>query len=176
MRSLVTTLAVLGVLQVATAALAQSSGGTGGLRAFTAGPLEPLPESAVLEHDTECNHEPLFGGVLVPLGHHVAHVEITFDPETSIFTGYILDADALEPVRIKQPYFILGISVDFLDQDRAAMLVAKEDEATGERSGDTSVFWGGNLKLAGATEFGGMIDQIAIDGTTYREVVFSYPH
>jgi hypothetical protein len=146
------------------------------LRDLAAGAaLQQFPESVVLEHDAECTHAPLHGGVLVPLGAHVAHVEVTFEPHTSLFTGYILDAEALAPVRIKQSFFMMNVSTDFLDRDRMVLLAAKEDEATGEVTGDTSVFWGGNKKLIGATMFVGMIDQIAFQGHTYREVEFSYP-
>jgi hypothetical protein len=148
----------------------------GPLRDLAAGvPAEPFPESVVLEHDAECAHEPLHGGILVPLGAHVAHVEVTFEPHSSLFTGYILDAEALAPIRIKQSFFMMRISTDFLDQDRMVLLAAKEDDETGERTGDTSVFWGGNKKLIGATVFAAMIDQIAIGGRTYREVEFTYP-
>ncbi len=177
MRLLATTLLALGLLASGPVALAQSPGAAGGASpGLSAGvPAESAPESLVLEHDQECEHEPLFDGVLVPLGAHAAHVEVTFDPETSIFTGYILDADALEPVRIGLSHFMIRITVDFLDQDRVAFLAAKEDEETGEMKGDASVFWGGNKKLIGATTFAGRIDQVTVDGKTYAGVDFSYP-
>ncbi|MGH2570760.1 MAG: hypothetical protein ACRDGR_06020 [bacterium] len=191
MRSLASTLLAACLLVAASAVAEDGPGGSSGpaappvpspppippgpLRDLAAGAPQPVPDSVVLEHDTECTHQPLFGGILVPLGAHVAHVEVTFEPHTSLFTGYILDAEALEPVRIKQSHLLMKISTDFLDQDRMVLLAAKEDEATGERTGDTSVFWGGNKKLIGATMFAAMIDQIAIQGHTYREVEFSYP-
>lgn len=177
MRTLVTSLVALGLLCPGPASLAQTAGGganpLGDL--FSDPPKEVPPESLVLEHDQDCEHEPLHGGSLVPLGAHAAHVEITFDPLTATFVAYVLDAEALEPVRISQKFLMMRLTVDWLDEDRVALLAAKEDDETGEVEGDTSVFWGATRKLAGATTMACLLDQIAIAGKTYRHVEFVYP-
>jgi hypothetical protein len=135
----------------------------------------PPPGSVVTEHALDCEHEALYGGSVVALGNHVAHAEITFDPETSIFTVYFSGADAVEPLRLRQPEMYMRVSVDFLERERVVMLVPKEDDETGEMAGDSSVYWGGTRTLTGALTLGGTIEQIAIDRRTYLAVDFSYP-
>ena len=146
-----------------------------GAAAATSAAGAAVSTEAAPSEPVDCDHEGLFGGVLVPLGEEYAHVEITFDPESSIFTLYFLDGEALEPVPLRQNQMFMRITTEHLDADRVVLLAPKEDEAAGETEGHASAFWGGNQKLIGVERFAGSIDQIGVKGRVFTRTEFSYP-
>jgi hypothetical protein len=117
------------------------------------------------EHEHKAPH----GGSLIELGEEFAHVEVVIDNEKTKVTAYVLDGEAEQPVRIKQPE--LQITVD--PPGLTLKLAAVANLMTGETVGDTSEFavpteW---LKLI-ADGRDATLREITVRGSTFENVPF----
>ena len=126
-------------------------------------------------------HTAPHGGTLVVLGEEFAHLELVLDPGAGSLTGYILDGEAENAVRIGQE----GIEIKVKDTlppegetDRAGyvlILKAVSNVLTGETAGDTSEFAARSDKLKGVQKFDAVISVINIKGQTFRNTGFRFP-
>jgi hypothetical protein len=133
--------------------------------------------------DEEHHHEHTapHGGTLVVLGEEFAHLELVLDPGAGSLTGYILDGEAENAVRIGQEYIEIKIK-DTLPpggvSDKsgyALILKAVSNVLTGETAGDTSEFAVQSDRLKGVRKFDAVISAIEIKGQTFRNIGFQFP-
>lgn len=133
--------------------------------------------------DEEHHHEHTapHGGTLVVLGEEFAHLELVLDPGAGSLTGYILDGEAENAVRIGQEYIEIIIN-DSVPPGRGAerseyalALKAVSNVLTGETAGDTSEFAVQSDRLKGVRKFDAVISAIEIKGRAFRNVGFRFP-
>lgn len=126
--------------------------------------------------ETHAHHEHTapHGGTLVVLGKEFAHVELVLDKATGKLTGYVLDGEAENPVRLAQKAIELKLSMD-ASQKSALQLMGVANTLTGETEGDTSQFAGQSDALKGATKFQVEIASITVKGKKFTNVAFGFP-
>ena len=126
-------------------------------------------------HDDHVHeHTAPHGGTLIVFGDEFAHLELVLDDEKGKITGYVLDGEAENPVRIEQEE--IEIIVDRgSDNSKLVKLFAKSNILSGENAGDTSQFEGESPILKGAKKFNAVITKISIKGQEFQDVEFRYP-
>ena len=125
----------------------------------------PIPAP---EHEHHAPH----GGTLVELGNEFAHVELVRDADAGSLTAYVLDGEAEESVRVKQPLLTLVIRNTPNGAIEHLELAARADVLTGETVGDTSEFSVTSPSLRGRSALKGSIDDITVKGEDFRNVPF----
>lgn len=120
------------------------------------------------------------GGTLLELGDEFAQLEFILDLQQGNLTLYIMDGEAENPVRIRQP--VIDLQVDeasYAGVRKAAFtlhLKAVANVLTGETVGDTSEFAVFSADpLRGATSLKGRIKQIMIRSRPFKNLSFSVP-
>lgn len=117
------------------------------------------------------HHEAKFGGALVGLGDHNAHVEFKIDEVQKKFFMYIWDGEVENAIRIKQPTVVVQ-----LKDGPKLTLSAQANENTGETVGDSSTFSCLLDELKGQAEFDATIESVEVKGEPFKGVPFNYPH
>ncbi len=130
----------------------------------------PEPEPAT---EAPQQHQPRYGGELVPLDNHAAHLEFVFDDAAGKLTMYVWDGHVSKSVRIKAKE--IPFTVDLDDAEVALKLSAVASPLTGETVGDTSKFELSSERLKGVDGISGILASIEIRGKTYEEVDFYAP-
>lgn len=131
-------------------------------------------EEPPAEREVDHAHMAPHGGALIELGDELAHLEIVLDPATGTLTGYTLDGEAEQPVRVAQPTIALAVTLPgqpALD----VTLAAVPSSLTGETVGDTSQFRAVAPALVGARQFDGVVTTLAVRGQEFTHVVFRFP-
>jgi|SRR5208337_3283955 len=123
----------------------------------------------ILAHE----HRPPHNGTLVEFGEEFAHLELLLEPDSGKLTGYVLDGEAENPVRLKQSSIRLKLKID--GRPLLLNLKAVASPLTGEVKGDTSEFFAVSKKLKSAQQFSGTVLLIKVKGETFRNVDFKYP-
>lgn len=129
-------------------------------------------KSAHAGHEHKAPH----AGTLVVLGEEFAHLELVLDADSGKLTGYALDGEAENPVRLKQP--TIRIRIDRIDNKATSAtveLTAVANPLTGESVGDTSEFSGSSPALKNAKAFDGVIQDLTARATNFRNVEFRFP-
>lgn len=116
------------------------------------------------------SHDPKFGGVLVEIGDHAAHLELNVDAVQKKLLLYVWDGEVEKAVRIVQPSVLITI-----DGGDPLALAAVENENTGEKPGNSSTFACPIDQLAGKTSFNATIQSISIQGQTFKDIKIPYP-
>jgi hypothetical protein len=129
----------------------------------------PAPNAQPAKHE----HHPPHGGTPVVLGAEIYHLEFVLDSASGQLSAYVLDGEMENFIRIAAPSFEVVATVGGVKQTLFFSAVA--NYATGEKTGDTSLFatsadW---LKTTGT--FDATITQIEIRGTTFSDVKFNFP-
>ncbi len=132
------------------------------------------------DHHGRHEHTAPHGGTLVVFGDEFAHLELVLDPEEGKLTAYLLDGEAENPIRIKQRYIELKISIDEPSNQKVGLnfpvrLKAVANALTGETEGDTSQFTGQSDQYKGVTNFEAVVAEIVVKGKEFKNVVFNYP-
>jgi hypothetical protein len=135
----------------------------------------------VSDEEHHHDHTAPHGGTLVVLGEEFAHLELVLDPGAGSLTGYILDGEAENAVRIGQEYIEIKV-YDSLPpgagSDRSGyvlILKAVSNVLTGETAGDTSEFAVQSDMLRGVRKFDAVIPAIEIKGRAFRNTGFRFP-
>lgn len=128
----------------------------------------PASSAPATEHEHHAPH----GGVLVELGGGFAHVELVLDPDAGTVTAYILDGEAEESVRLKQPSLALSVETPGSGAAQVLELSARANILTGETVGDSSEFSATSPPLRGIRRIKGRIADIAVKGQEFRDVRF----
>jgi len=117
-------------------------------------------------------HHPPHKGTLVEFGEEFAHLELVLDAVTGKLTGYTLDGEAENPVRVKQ----LEIEIKMIKPAAGSVkLKAVASPLSGEKEGDTSEFEGQADQLKGIKDFDAQVSSITIKGKEFKDVKFNYP-
>jgi hypothetical protein len=130
------------------------------------------PPSASAAPATTHEHRAQHGGVLVELGDEFAHVELVLDPDTATLTAYVLDGEAEESVRLKQPSLSIAVETSSSTPPRFLELPAQASILTGETVGDSSEFAATAAWLRGTPRIKGRIVDIEVKGQEFRDVRF----
>ncbi|HZZ20267.1 MAG TPA: hypothetical protein VFE25_12895 [Opitutaceae bacterium] len=130
----------------------------------------PPPESS--EAHIHQSHAP-HSGTVVALGDGQFHVELVLDPAAGRLQAYVLD-DELENF-VRSPSHSVDVSVRRGGTTKSVTLVAVANPATGETVGDTALFEGQAEWLRATSSFEGTIGSMAVRGSTFTKVPFSFP-
>ena len=113
------------------------------------------------------------GGTAVELGHEEFHLELVLDVAAGKLTGYVLDGELEQFIRISSPTIRLLARLNGAEVELE--LKAMGNLATGEKAGDTSQFEGTADWLRSTPRFDARIPEVTIRGKTYRDVSFNFP-
>ena len=132
------------------------------------------PASTVPAADAAAGHQhhAPHGGTLVELGGEFAHVELVLDPDGGSLTAYVLDGEAEESVRLKQPTLAIAIDSPGSQAAQPLELAARANILTGETVGDSSEFSATEPSLLHRGALKGRIVEIAVKGQVFRDVQF----
>jgi hypothetical protein len=126
-------------------------------------------EKASGKHEHQAPH----AGTLAEFGGEFGHFEVVLDSASGKLTGYLLDGEAENPVRVA------GKSISLRVKSGASSFTlrmeAVENKLTGETAGDTSQFEGQSDALRGLREFEAVIEDFVFKGKTMTGVAFSFP-
>ena len=133
--------------------------------------------AAVLLISTAYGHEhkPPHGGTLVEFGEEFAHLELVLDAKEGKLSGYTLDGEAENPVRVKQSEIVLLIKLPGAAEPAKVTLNAFASVLSGEKEGDTSQFEGQADALKGSKLFDALVSVISIKGKEFKNVKFNFP-
>ena len=120
------------------------------------------------------------GGTLLELGDEFAQIEFVLDAQQGDLTAYILDGEAENPVRMRQPSIDVVVDQASYAGTRSATftlhLKAVPNVLTAETVGDTSEFAVYSTDpLRGATSLKGRIRRLTIRSRRFENVPFSIP-
>lgn len=122
-------------------------------------------------------HAALHGGALVGLeydGEEVAHLEMVLDASTGKLTVFLADASAKDPVRVPQELIQVIVRTP-AGGTFTVELTAQEDPASGQTSGDTSIFSAEDPRLKGLQRFHAEVVSVFVLGYEVNRIVFDYP-
>ena len=125
--------------------------------------------SAKAKHEFHAPH----GGTIIRLGREEYHLELVRDATAGRLTAYILDGEALNPVRTRASSF--DIVSGPATAKRVLTFNAVEDPKTGETIGDTSRFAAEADWLKTTGRFDGELSLLKIASTTFLRVPISFP-
>jgi len=130
------------------------------------------PDAKAPVHEHHAPH----GGSLVELGEgEFAHLELLLDPAQGALTGYSLDGEAENPIRLKQDKIVLLLRGVKGPGEVTLALAARPNSLTGETVGDTAEFAVTSALLKGAASFTGRILTITTKGQKFDNVEFEFP-
>jgi hypothetical protein len=118
-------------------------------------------------------HHPPHGGTPVVLGAEEYHLELVLDPAVGRLQAFVLDGEMENFVR--SPARSIVIEAAGGATPWVVELAAIPNAETGETVGDTAQFEGSAEWLKSASEFDGVLKEIAIRGKSYSGVKFNFP-
>jgi hypothetical protein len=118
-------------------------------------------------------HKAPHAGTLAEFGGEFGHFEVVFDSPSGRLTGYWLDGEAENPVRVAEKAIVLRVKSG--TSTFAVRLEAVENKLTGETAGDTSQFEGQSDALRGLREFDAVIESFVFKGKAIRGLTFNFP-
>lgn len=123
------------------------------------------------DHGTHAHsHEAPHGGAPVVLGDEAFHLEFVRDADAGTLSAYVLDGHMENFVRVTNES--LTITVNGAD---ALTLTAQSNTATGETVGDSAHFLARAEWLLTTSNFQAVIPSVAVRGTIFTNVSFSFP-
>jgi len=137
------------------------------------GCTKETPPPAVDAKPAKHEHHPPHGGTPVVLGAEIYHLEFVLDPANGQLSAYVLDGEMENFIRIAAPSFEVVVTVGGVKQ--TLFLSAVSNYATGEKTGDTSLFATSADWLKTTKSFDAVVTQIEIRGTTFSGVEFNFP-
>lgn len=130
---------------------------------------ERVPAAKHAQHEHVAPH----GGTAVELGHEEFHLELVLDAASGRLTGYVLDGELEQFIRVTVPSLRLIVRSGAGEQTLELRAVA--NAATGEKVGDTSQFEAVADWLKSTPRFDARLAEITVRGKTYRDVSFNFP-
>ena len=147
--------------------------------------------------DDAHSHPPPRGGIMIELGDHEYQVEFKIQKDLDVFTMWIMDGHAEDPVRIAAPKVEMVVSQPdavsrkfsaesafggppgsdpIIEEPFTITFSPIANENTGEKVGDTSQFDAPLAELKDLTKFNGTIATLTIRGKTFKDVKLAYDH
>jgi len=105
------------------------------------------------------------------LGDHVGHLEFVFDPAVGALVLYVLDGEAVNPVRLQTGAIPVLITIGN-EAPRNLPLAAVENVLTGETKTSTSQFGGHAEFLKGVSSFKGVVPMLDFRGIQMKNIAF----
>jgi hypothetical protein len=132
---------------------------------------ENAPPAAESAHHHE--HKPPHGGAPVELGEEENHVEFVLDAPNGRLQAFVMDGELENFVRISAP----SLEVTALVSGREEKLVFQPiaSNATGETTGDTSLFEAQADWLKTTPVFDAVLKEITVHGKTFTNISFNIP-
>lgn len=130
-------------------------------------------ESASSAKTAKHEHHPPHGGTPVVLGEEAFHIELVVDASTGTISGYFLDGELENFVRVSMPSLEIVAVVNGSVQPLSLKPVS--NSATGETTDDTSLFSTQAEWLKTAKEFDAHIPFVTVRGKTFTDVKFNFP-
>ena len=118
-------------------------------------------------------HKPPHHGTPVVLGKEEYHVELVLDASAGRLQAYIMDGELENFVRVPADSFAVAAMLG--GKEEVLMFKAVTNNATGEKVGDTSLFEAQADWLKTNATFDGVLRQLNVHGTTYRNITFNFP-
>lgn len=118
------------------------------------------------------SHDPQYGGVLVEIGDHFAHAEMTL--KDGKVTLYFLDGEAENNVRIEQES--IKVNVKIAEENLELDLKGVASELTGETANNTSQFSAAHDKLKDVEECTATVTSCTIKGQKFENITFEFKH
>ena len=118
-------------------------------------------------------HHPPHGGTPVVLGDEQFHLELVRDAAAGTLSGYVLDDEMEEFVRIAAPSLVLDVRLGGKTQRLVLSPVA--DLATGETVGNTSLYQGQADWLRTEGHFDATLEPVTIQGSVFGPTPFNFP-
>jgi hypothetical protein len=137
------------------------------------GCAKETPPPAVDAQPAKHEHHPPHGGTPVVLGAEIYHLEFVLDSASGQLSAYVLDGEMENFIRIAAPSFEVVATVGGVKQ--TLFLSAVANYATGEKTGDTSLFATSADWLKTTKSFDAVVTQIEIRSTTFSGVEFNFP-
>lgn len=122
-------------------------------------------------HEHKAPHK----GTLVEFGKEYAHLELVIDAATGKVSGYVLDGEAENPVRVKQESIEIVVVKADKSPDFTVTLKQQTNALSGEKAGDSSEFAGESEKLKGLKDFDAKVVKITVKGQAFENVAFNFP-
>lgn len=126
-------------------------------------------DAAPAKHEDHPPH----GGTPVVLGDEQFHLELVRDAATGTLSGYVLDDEMEEFVRIAAPSLVLDVRRGGKTQRLVLSPVA--DLATGETVGNTSLYQGQADWLRTEGHFDATLEPVTIQGSAFGPTPFNFP-
>jgi hypothetical protein len=120
-------------------------------------------------------HKPPHKGTLVEFKEEFAHLELVIDSATGKVSGYVLDGEAENPVRVKQETIEITVLKADKSADFSVTLKQQANDLSGEKIGDSSEFAGESEKLKGLKTFDAKVVAITVKGKEYKDTWFNFP-
>ena len=118
------------------------------------------------------SHDPQYGGVLVEVGDHFAHAEMTL--QDGKLTLYFLDGEAENSIRLEQES--IKVNVKIAEENLELELKGVASELSGETANNTSQFSAAHEKLEGVEECTVTVASCTIKGKKLENIVFEFKH
>jgi hypothetical protein len=124
-------------------------------------------------HDHAHSHAPKHGGALVELGEEEFHLEVAYGDTPGVLQAFVMDAHVEDYVRISASSFVA--SVTMAGQEHLLAFTAVASAATGETTGDTSLFEARADWLAARPALSITIPTITVKGRHYTAIAVALP-
>ncbi len=121
------------------------------------------------------HHTAPHGGTLIAFGDESAHLELVLDASNGQLTGYVLDGEAVNAIRVQQPEIRLQISGGDVSSSQTLSLKPVESPLTGEKAGNTSQFEATSAALKGKKKFTVVVEDITIKGQNFKQTKSAFP-
>ena len=118
-------------------------------------------------------HHPPHGGTPVVLGDEVYHVEFVLDADAGKLQAFVLDGELENFIRSAAPSFEVVATVN--GESKTLVFASIANPATGETTGDTSLFEAQADWLKTTEEFDAVLKTLTIRGTVFSDVKFNFP-
>lgn len=118
-------------------------------------------------------HKPPHGGTPVVLGREEFHVELILDAVGGKLTGFVMDGEMENFVRINAPSFVINLETP--KPQKSLLFQAVPNPATGETVGDTSQFEAHADWLKTTPTFDAVLPSLTVRTKTYTNVSFNFP-
>lgn len=114
-------------------------------------------------------HTAKYGGALVAIGDHFAHLEFVFDKSTGKLTMHVWDGEVEKPIFLDAPQIEVTVKAPAV----TISLEAKESENAGWRVGHSPSFEGQAEQLKGVESFDAVVTEVTIKGQSHKDLAFN---
>jgi hypothetical protein len=134
---------------------------------------DPAANSSPATSAQAHQHRAPHGGTAVELGEEAYHLELVLDAAQGKMQAFVLDGELEQFVRVRAESF--EVLATLPSKQESLIFHAATTPATGEKVGDTALFEAQADWLKASPTFDGILKELTIRDTAYREVPFNFP-